>query len=72
VETSKQPGRTVIAHYNSFFESNGIIASPWYDKTLSGKTVNSIAQEMLSSPFEVEQRTITLLRTIVESTTPSP
>lgn len=46
--------------------------SPRYDKPLSGRTIQGIAQEMLSTPFEViEQRTITLLRTIVESTTPS-
>ena len=46
--------------------------SPRYDKPLSAKTIQSIAQQMLSVPFEViEQRSITLLRTIVESTTPS-
>jgi len=44
--------------------------SPRYDKPLSAKSINSIAQQMLSTPFEViEQKTITLLRTIVESTT---
>lgn len=46
--------------------------SPRYDKPLSAKTIRSIAQQMLSAPFEViEQRTVTLLRTIVESTIPS-
>ncbi len=46
--------------------------SPRYDKPLSGKTIRSIARQMLSAPFEViEQRTITLLRTIVESTSRS-
>ena len=46
--------------------------SPRYDKPLSGKTMERIARQMLSAPFEViEQRTITLLRTIVESTSRS-
>ena len=43
--------------------------SPRYDKPLSAKTIKAIAQEMLSTPFEViEQRTLTLLRTIVRDT----
>jgi 2-polyprenyl-3-methyl-5-hydroxy-6-metoxy-1,4-benzoquinol methylase len=43
--------------------------SPRYDKPLSAKTINRIAQQMISVPFEViEQRTITLLRTIVKNT----
>jgi 2-polyprenyl-3-methyl-5-hydroxy-6-metoxy-1,4-benzoquinol methylase len=43
--------------------------SPRYDKPLSAKTINRIARQMLSVPFElIEQRTITLLRTIVKNT----
>ena len=43
--------------------------SPRYDKPLSGKTMERIARPLLRVPFEViEQRTITLLRTIVENT----
>ena len=43
--------------------------SPRYDKPLSAKIIKKIAQEMLSAPFEIiEQRTVTLLRTIVENT----
>ena len=45
--------------------------SPRYDKPLGAKTMQAIAQEMLSAPFEVvEQRTITLLRTMVASAPP--
>jgi len=46
--------------------------SPRYDKPLSVKRMNRIAQHMLSAPFEViEHRAMTLLRTIVETTPPS-
>lgn len=41
--------------------------SPRYDKPLSAKSMAKIAQQMLNAPFEItEQRTITLLRTIVK------
>jgi len=41
--------------------------SPRYDKPLSARSIKRIAQQLLSAPFEViEQRTITLLRTIVK------
>jgi hypothetical protein len=43
--------------------------SPRYDIPLSVKKIKKIAQEMVSTPFEIiEQRTITLLRTIVRDT----
>ena len=42
--------------------------SPRYDRPLSAKTMKSIAQEMITAPFEIiEQRTITLLRTVLKS-----
>jgi hypothetical protein len=43
--------------------------SPRYDRPLSARTMKRIAQEMISAPFEIiEQRTITLLRTVLKNT----
>ena len=42
--------------------------SPRYDRPLSGKVMESIAQDMLHLPYEVvEMPTVTLLRTVLKS-----